>query len=157
MSDFITDVERQYELYCKIAEEHGFIDLNAKKNDFRCTTKSNEFNTGWIAFVGAVAAVRDEQQAIINNLKAQLNNMETCYIEKKKEVEACAALVGQWREKRMGGCSDYARGGLHSRQDCADDLEKALRGANDLLTDARQKAEDQINNGARLTKHQIDL
>ena len=31
------------------------------------------------------------------------------------------------------------------------------RGANDLLTDARQKAEDQINNGARLTKHKIDL
>lgn len=128
MSEFITDVEQQYEVYCKIAEEHGFIDLNAKKNGFRCTTKSNEFNAGWIAFVGAVAAVRDEQQAIIDDLKAQLNNMEACYIEKKKQVEACAALVGQWREKRMGGCSDYARGGLHSRQDCADDLEKALRG-----------------------------
>lgn len=27
-----------------------------------------------------------EQQAIIDNLKAQLNNMEACYIEKKKEV-----------------------------------------------------------------------
>lgn len=112
MSDFITDVERQYELYCKIAEEHGFIDLNAKKNGFRCTTKSNEFNAGWIAFVGAVAAVRDEQQAKIekleielsttkqvlgnvidmevakvDNLKTQLNNMEACYIEKKKELE----------------------------------------------------------------------
>lgn len=122
MSDFITDVERQYEMYCKIAEEHGFIDLNAKKNGFRCTTKSNEFNAGWIAFTGAVAAVRDEQQAIIDDLiykaelresdhrallvkyqatkkcwedvggkceelKAQLNNMEVCYIEKKKEVE----------------------------------------------------------------------
>jgi len=35
--------------------------------------------------------------------------------------------------------------------------EKALRGANDSFTEARQKAEDQINNGARLTKHQIDL
>lgn len=163
MSDFITDVERQYEVYCEIAEEHGFIDLNAKKNGFRCTTKSNEFNAGWIAFVGAVAAVRDEQQAIIDDLiykaklresdhrallvkyqatkkcwedvggkceelKTQLNNMEACYIEKKKQVEECAALVGQWREKRMGGCSDYARGGLHSRQDCTDDLEKALRG-----------------------------
>lgn len=69
-----------------------------------------------------------KQQAIIDNLKAQLNNMEACYIEKKKQVEACSALVGQWREKRMGGCSDYARGGLHSRQDCTDDLEKALRG-----------------------------
>ena len=87
MSDFITDIERQYELYCKIAEEHGFIDLNAKKNGFRCTTKSSEFNAGWIAFTGAVAAVRDEQQAIIDSLKAQLNNMEACYIEKKKEVE----------------------------------------------------------------------
>ena len=70
------------------------------------------------------------RQGEIDELKAQLNNMETCYIEKKKEVEACSALVGQWREKRMGGCSDYARGGLHSRQDCTDDLEKALRGAN---------------------------
>ena len=112
MSDFITDVERQYEMYCKIAEEHGFIDLNAKKNGFRCTTKSNEFNAGWIAFTGAVAAVRDEQQAKIekleielsttkqvlgnvidmevakvDDLKAQLNNMEACYIEKKKQVE----------------------------------------------------------------------
>jgi len=68
------------------------------------------------------------RQGEIDELKAQLNNMEACYIGKKKEVEACSALVGQWREKRMGGCSDYARGGLHSRQDCTDDLEKALRG-----------------------------
>lgn len=63
-----------------------------------------------------------------DSLRQQLNNMEQCYIEKKKQVEACSALVSQWREKRMGGCSDYARGGLHSRQDCTDDLEKALRG-----------------------------
>lgn len=63
-----------------------------------------------------------------DGLHGQLNNMETCYIEKKKQVEACAALVSGWREKPMGGWSDYARGGLHSRQDCADDLEKALRG-----------------------------
>lgn len=28
-----------------------------------------------------------EQQAIIDDLKAQLNNMEACYIEKKKELE----------------------------------------------------------------------
>ena len=71
MSEFITDVEQQYEVYCKIAEEYGFIDLNAKKNGFRCTTKSNEFNAGWIAFTGVVAAVRDEQQAKIDELKAK--------------------------------------------------------------------------------------
>ena len=122
MSDFITDVERQYEMYCKIAEEHGFIDLNAKKNGFRCTAKSNEFNAGWIAFVGAVAAVRDEQQAIIDNLKAQLNNMEACYIEKKKELEELQARAN----KALSVTGNY----------CDEDdaallvfvLEKALRG-----------------------------
>ena len=164
MNEFITDVERQYDLYCKIAEEHGFIDLNAKKNGFRCTTKSNEFNAGWIAFVGAVAAVRDEQQAIIDDLKAQLNNMEACYIGKKKE---CEGLHGKAQKalQEVSGAScfvnkdsakdfDFLQGAVlrsYSR------IEEALRGGHDSLTDARQKAEDQINNGARLTKHQIDL
>lgn len=32
-------------------------------------------------------AVFQHQQGIIDNLKAQLNNMEACYIEKKKELE----------------------------------------------------------------------
>ena len=75
MSDFQSDIERQYEAYCKIAEEHGFIDLNAKKNGFRCTTKSNEFHAGWIAFTGAVSALRDDQQANINQLQSQINEM----------------------------------------------------------------------------------
>ena len=101
MNDFITDVEQQYEVYCKIAEEHGFIDLNAKKNGFRCTTKSSEFNAGWIAFTGAVAAVRDEQQAIIDSLKAQLNNMEACYIEKKKERDDAVYLKDEHRVARV--------------------------------------------------------
>lgn len=35
-----------------------------------------------------------EQQAIIDDLKAQLNNMEACYIEKKKE---CEELQGKSR------------------------------------------------------------
>lgn len=72
MSDFITDVEQQYEVYCKIAEDYGFIDFNAKKNGFRCTTKSNEFNAGWIAFTGAIAAMREDQQAEIDQLNAEL-------------------------------------------------------------------------------------
>ena len=88
MSDFITDVERQYEMYCKIAEEHGFIDLNAKKNGFRCTTKSNEFNAGWIAFTGAVAAVRDEQQSKIDELTKQRDSFIKAYeIEMDESVE----------------------------------------------------------------------
>ena len=142
MSDFITDVERQYEMYCKIAEEHGFIDLNAKKNGFRCTAKSNEFNAGWIAFVGAVAAVRDEQQAIIDSLKAQLNNMEACYIEKKKECEdqhkkvdevleyldgESANRWGLWKEK----ADMLDQGASNAFEEAYWMAKKVLRGAND--------------------------
>lgn len=147
MSDFITDVERQYEVYCKIAEEHGFIDLNAKKNGFRCTTKSNEFNAGWIAFVGAVAAVRDEQQAIIDSLKAQLNNMEACYIEKKKERDDAVYLKDEHRVARVrlsrerDVLQERINAGLEKihqfgKEGCLFPewltwAEKALRGAND--------------------------
>ena len=157
MSDFITDVERQYELYCKIAEEHGFIDLNAKKNGFRCTAKSNEFNAGWIAFVGAVAAVRDEQQAKIekleielsttkqvlgnvidmevakvDNLKAQLNNMEACYIEKKKQVEAVSQVLCELKEslKDFQEMDLYDKGHRVTTEYVIADLKQALRGTN---------------------------
>ena len=158
MSDFITDVERQYEMYCKIAEEHGFIDLNAKKNGFRCTTKSNEFNAGWIAFVGAVAAVRDEQQAKIekleielsttkqvlgnvidmevakvDNLKAQLNNMEACYIKKKKQVEAVSQVLCELKEslKDFQEMDLYDKGHRVTTEYVIADLKQALRGDND--------------------------
>ena len=133
MTDFITDVERQYELYCKIAEEHGFIDLNAKKNDFRCTTKSSEFNAGWIAFVGAVAAVRDEQQTIIDNLKTQLNNMEACYIEKKKQVEAVSQVLCELKEslKDFQEMDLYDKGHRVTTEYVIADLKQALRGDND--------------------------
>ncbi|MCU4322189.1 hypothetical protein [Acinetobacter schindleri] len=131
MSDFITDVERQYELYCKIAEEHGFIDLDAKKNGFRCTTKSNEFNAGWIAFVGAVAAVRDEQQTIIDDLKAQLNNMEACYIEKKKQVETVSHMLEgdlKYVEQDRRGNFDFLQMAMIR---CLGDAIKALRGGHE--------------------------
>ncbi len=131
MSDFITDVERQYEMYCKIAEEHGYIDLNAKKNGFRCTTKSIEFNAGWIAFVGAVAAVRDEQQAIIDDLKAQLNNMEACYIEKKKQVEAVDAVLMNWRDEYTEFAHQHECTVDAVLRTCIAELEQALRGASD--------------------------
>ena len=87
-SEFITDVEQQYEVYCKIAEEYGFIDLNAKKSGFRCTTKSNEFNAGWIAFTGAIAAMREDQQSKVDELQVKLNGAEeralTCIKYKDK-------------------------------------------------------------------------
>ena len=36
-----------------------------------------------------------EQQAIIENLKAQLNNMGACYIEKKKECEGLQGRIDE--------------------------------------------------------------
>jgi len=36
-----------------------------------------------------------EQQAIINDLKAQLENMEACYIEKKKERDDALSEAGE--------------------------------------------------------------
>lgn len=63
-----------------------------------------------------------EQQAIIDNLKAQLNNIEACYIEKKKQVEELEARAN----KALSVTGNY----------CDEDdaallvfvLEKALRG-----------------------------
>ena len=67
-----------------------------------------------------------EQQAIIDNLKAQLNNMEACYIEKKKQVEelqgridAALEIVNKFCEKRYP-----------FNVFCGEMLD-ALRGAND--------------------------
>ena len=37
----------------------------------------------------------DFQQAKIDNLKAQLNNMEACYIEKKKECEGVQGRINK--------------------------------------------------------------
>ena len=66
------------------------------------------------------------QQAIIDNLKAQLNNMETCYIEKKKEVED--------QQKRIDAGLEKIR--QFGKEGCLFPewltwAEKALRGAND--------------------------
>ena len=83
-SEFIADVEQQYEVYCKIAEEYGFIDLNAKKNGFRSTTKSSEFNAGWIAFTGAVAAVRDAQQSKVDELQKKITELKEIINENNK-------------------------------------------------------------------------
>lgn len=66
------------------------------------------------------------QQVIIDNLKAQLNNMEACYIEKKKECEDQQKRIDDGLEK------------IHQfgKEGCLFPewliwAEKALRGAND--------------------------
>lgn len=122
MSDFITDVEHQYEMYCKIAEEHGFIDLNAKKNGFRCTTKSNEFNAGWIAFVGAVAAVRDEQQARVDELQRRNQMLNENIKEQGQKLVYQNEVIETQAEKLLGLRDEKA--GLQKRVDAALEITK---------------------------------
>lgn len=95
-----------------------------------------------------------EQQAIINDLKAQLENMEACYIEKKKQVEDALSRI---EGLMVHAVADYENTKSTSMMCAVQGVEKALGSKSNVFTDTRQKVEDQINNGARLTKHQIDL
>lgn len=67
----------------------------------------------------------------IEGLKAQLNNMEACYIEKKKQVET----VGYMLERDLKYVEQDRRGNFDFLQmamiRCLGDALKALRGAND--------------------------
>ncbi|MEB6681182.1 hypothetical protein MXL73_15920, partial [Acinetobacter lwoffii] len=50
-------------------------------------------------------AVFQHQQAIIDSLRVQLNNMEACYIEKKKrvdELEGALNEVKDWKSHPVG-------------------------------------------------------
>jgi molecular chaperone GrpE (heat shock protein) len=67
-----------------------------------------------------------KQQAIIDDLRSQLNNMEACYIEKKKECED--------QQKRIDAGLEKIR--QFGKEGCLFPewltwAEKALRGAND--------------------------
>lgn len=71
-----------------------------------------------------------EQQAIIDNLKAQLNNMEACYIEKKKQVDAVSQVLCELKEslKDFQEMDLYDKGHRVTTEYVIADLEKALRG-----------------------------
>ena len=73
------------------------------------------------------------RQGEIDDLKAQLNNMETCYIEKKKEVEAVSQVLCELKEslKDFQEMDLYDKGHRVTTEYVIADLEQALRGAND--------------------------
>lgn len=72
-----------------------------------------------------------EQQAIIDNLKAQLNNMEVCYIERKKQVEAVNAVLMNWQDEYTEYTHQHECTLDAVLRTCIADLEQALRGASD--------------------------
>lgn len=86
------------------------------KNEFAELTQ--EWHTrGWNA-----------RQGEIDELKAQLNNMEACYIEKKKQVEECAALAAGWNEIAWDKTTHWTEGYEEGCYHCSAQIEEALRG-----------------------------
>lgn len=71
-----------------------------------------------------------EQQAEIKQLKAQLNNMEACYIGKKQQIHGLHTLILNWRGLKIKGIAPEHRAYEKALGDCADQLEQSMRGAN---------------------------
>ena len=79
----------------------------------------NNFKKGW-----------QHQQAIIDSLKTQLNNMEACYIGKKKQVEAVSQVLCELKKslKDFQEMDLYDKGYRVTTEYVIADLEQALRG-----------------------------
>ena len=71
-----------------------------------------------------------EQQAEIKQLKAQLNNMEACYIGKKQQIHGLHTLILNWRGLKIKGIAPEHRAYEKALGECADQLEQSMRGAN---------------------------
>ena len=73
-----------------------------------------------------------EKHQEVDSLKAQLNNMETCYIEKKKrvdELEGALNEVKDWKSHPVGYEASFGSWGV--RDFYRGLAEKALRGERD--------------------------
>ena len=74
--------------------------------------------------------VIDMEVAKVDNLKTQLNNMEACYIGKKKQVEAVSQVLCELKEslKDFQEMDLYDKGYRVTTEYVIADLEQALRG-----------------------------
>lgn len=123
-----SDFEKEFELW-QACWNHQQAKIEKLENELS-TTKQ------------VLGNVIDMEVAKVDNLKTQLNNMEVCYIEKKKQVEGqqkqVDALKGLaqtfwekssekhrqgkvWESKSLGECAD----------EILDELEQALKGGNE--------------------------
>ena len=67
----------------------------------------------------------------ISQLKAQLNNMEACYIEKKKQVEAANTVLINWRDEYTEHTHQHECITDSVLRTCITELKQALRGDSD--------------------------
>ena len=106
-------------------------------SDFEKWFRSLNANGKTVYFLGNEHKVSEmawnHQQAIIDQLKAQLNNMEACYIEKKKQVEAVSQALCELKEslKDFQEMDLYDKGHRVTTEYVIADLKQALRGDND--------------------------
>ena len=112
-----------------------------------------------------------EQQAEIKQLKAQLNNMEQCYIGKKKECEDQQKENSEMQEMmlRDGALATRAQKERNEWQEVVKSQQKTIENltnqkevVNITVDDSNhfeisEKVEKAIKRGARLTRYQIDL
>ena len=103
-------------------------------SDFEKWFRSLNANGKTVYFLGNEHKVSEmawnHQQATIDNLKTQLNNMEQCYIEKKQQIDGLHTLILNWRGLKIKGIAPEHRAYEKALGDCADQLEQSMRGAN---------------------------
>ena len=114
-----SDFEKEFELW-QACWNHQQAKIEKLENELS-TTKQ------------VLGNVIDMEVAKVDNLKAQLNNMEACYIEKKKQAEAVSQVLCELKEslKDFQEMDLYDKGHRVTTEYVIADLEKALRGAND--------------------------
>jgi len=111
-------------------------------------TYKNYFKAGWQS---RQAELVDKDQRIheLNetslDLEGHIYKLQEQLKEKDKRIKQALMMIDHIQKV-----------GLISSRYMVEDVQKALKG-NDQYTEHHSRAEQQINKGARLTKHQIDL
>ena len=114
-----SDFEKEFELW-QACWNHQQAKIEKLENELS-TTKQ------------VLGNVIDMEVAKVDNLKAQINNMEACYIEKKKQVEAVSQVLCELKEslKDFQEMDLYDKGHRVTTEYVIADLKQALRGDND--------------------------
>ena len=117
-------------------------------SDFEKWFRSLNANGKTVYFLGNEHKVSEmawnHQQAIIDNLKTQLNNMEACYIEKKKEVEDQQSKIDELNQhiKRLESKLDSLGADRQELVGQVNDLQKQ----NAWLSDVAERENNRANN-----------
>lgn len=98
---------------------------------------------------------------ILKSQQAEIKQLKTQLAVYKEDMQKDAEKIGEYGKLTTSIRNEFDLWSDDS--EFADVVEaqienlEALRGEHDSFSDVRQKVEDQINNGACITKHQIDL